>query len=289
MTKNISMREWEALSAYLDGQLSAKERTRLETRLEQMPELRSALEDLRQTRSVLRSQPKVRAPRNFTLTPDMVGLKARPVRRAPAYPFFRLASALAGFLFLLVLVGDLSGLPARIGFGGAAESAQVAMAPAAAAPRESAQRASDAYPEPTQNAVEAPAMKAMGTETPPAPLLMQMQPTSTPEPGATPEAPMAAMAVPSTPESTPPAGMGGGEPSTSSTFEPAPGASETLSSSAPATEPQAYPAATQPQPQEQPQAMSEGLPTLRIVEVALALLAVGSGLIAFFLRRAGSA
>ena len=84
MTKNISMREWEALSAYLDGQLPAKERTRLETQLNQAPELRSALEDLRRTRSVLRSQPKVRAPRNFTLTPEMAGLGARPGRRAPA-------------------------------------------------------------------------------------------------------------------------------------------------------------------------------------------------------------
>ena len=166
MTKNISMREWEALSAYLDGQLPAKERTRLETQMNQAPELRSALEELRRTRSVLRSQPKVRAPRNFTLTPDMVGLKARPTRRAPAYPFFRFASALAGFLFLLVMVGDLTGLPSRLGFGGAAQPAQVALAPAAA-PLRSAQGIAQAYPEQTQEAGTAASVEILTRQKPP--------------------------------------------------------------------------------------------------------------------------
>jgi hypothetical protein len=277
MTKNISMREWEALSAYLDEQLPAKERTRLETQLNQAPELRSALEELRRTRSVLRSQPKVRAPRNFTLTPEMAGLKARPARRAPGYPFFRLASALAGFLFLLVLVGDLTGLPSRLGFGGAAQPELVAMAPAGA-PLESAQGNLKAYPEPTQQPSQA---SQLANATPQAPMMM-MQTTPTPGPAATAEPPRAAMPVHPTPEGTPPAVLGGGASSTNSLNEATPDETAALAPTSPASTDHAYPVASS-------QAQSVGVSTLRIVEVVLALLAVGSGLIAFFLRRAGPA
>jgi hypothetical protein len=284
MTKNISMREWEALSAYLDGQLPAKERTRLETRLNQAPELRSALEELRRTRSVLRSQPKVRAPRNFTLTPDMVGLKARPERRAPAYPFFRLASALAAFLFLLVLVGDLTGLPARLGFGGAPQSAQVAMAPSAS-PLESASGLSESYPEPTQAANQALQAQSSQAENTQAPMMMMKVPgTPTPGAAATAEAPRAAAPVHPTPEGTPLGIAGGGLPPTNSVTEATPAEAATIAASAPATEDHAYPAASQAQASQ-----PGGLSPLRMVEVVLALLAVVSGLVAFFLRRAGSA
>jgi hypothetical protein len=284
MTKNISMREWEALSAYLDGQLPAKERVRLETRLNQAPELRSALEDLRRTRAVLRSQPKVRAPRNFTLTPDMVGLKARPARRAPAYPFFRLASAMAAFLFLMVLVGDLTGLPARLGFEGAAQPAQVAMAPAAA-PLESAQGINQAYPEPTQEAGQALQLKSLPENTTESPMMSMAQP-ATPTPGAeaTAEAPRAVMPVHPTPEGTPFGVAGGGLPPISIITEAPPTEAATVASPAPATEDHAYPDASQTR-----ETQPSGFSPLRAVEVVLALLAVGSGLIAFFLRRAGSA
>lgn len=282
MTKNISMREWEALSAYLDGQLPAKERIRLETRLNQAPELRSALEDLRRTRAVLRSQPKVRAPRNFTLTPDMVGLKDRPARRAPAYPFFRLASALAAFLFLLVFVGDLTGLSSRLGFSGAAQPAQVALAPDAS-PLESASQLSESYPEPTEAANQALQAQSSQAENTQAPLMMKVPTTPTPGAAATAEAPRAAAPVHPTPEGTPFGVAGGGLPPASVTEAP-PAAAVTIASPSPATEDQAYPTASQPA---EPQ--PGGFSLLRAVEVVLALLAVGSGLVAFLLRRAGSA
>jgi hypothetical protein len=284
MTKNISMREWEALSAYLDGQLPAKERLRLETRLNQAPELRSALEDLRRTRAVLRSQPKVRAPRNFTLTPDMVGLKARPVRRAPAYPFFRLASALAAFLFLLVLVGDLTGLPSRLGFGGVAQPAQVAMAPAASS-LESAPEINPAYPEPTQEASEAAQLKSLPENATQSPMMSMAQPaTPTPGPAATAEAPRAAMPFRPTPEGTPFGVAGAGLPPTSSVTEAPPTDAATIVQAAPVTEDHAYPQANQAR-----ESQPGGFSPLRMVEIVLAFLALGSGLIALLLRRAGSA
>jgi hypothetical protein len=282
MTKNISMREWEALSAYLDGQLPAKERTRLETRLSQAPELQSALEDLRRTRSVLRSQPKVRAPRNFTLTPDMVGLKTRSSRRAPAYPFFGLASALAGFLFLLVIVGDLTDLPSRLGLGGAAQPAQVALAPAAA-PFENSQGIQETYPGPTQLAVQGPQLKSSATEATQGPMMMMVQPTPTPGPDTTAEAPRAVMPVHPTPEGTPFGVAGGGLPPATSVAEAPPTETVIIAPSAPVTDDNAYPSASQAS-----KSQPGGLSPLRAVEIALALIAIGSGLVALFLRRASS-
>jgi hypothetical protein len=251
MTKNISMREWETLSAYLDEQLPAKERARLETRLSQAPELRSALEDLRRTRAVLRSQPRVRAPRNFTLTPDMVGIKPKPARRAPAYPFFRFASALAGFLFLLVLVGDLTGLP----------------------PFASTLGASEAYPEATQAAPLAQSQ------------LKAPQQTPTPGPASTSELPRGVMPVHPTPQSELPLITGGGGlPPTASATPAPPAEAATMASSSTGAADQAYPAASQAS-----QAQPGGISPIRATEIVLALLAMVSGLLAFFLRRAGSA
>jgi len=106
MTTKISPREWEALSAYLDGQLSSKDRTRLEESLKARAELRSALDELRRTHLVLHSQAAMRAPRNFTLTPEMAGIKQdRPAAR-PLFPIMRFATVLATALFILVLAGD---------------------------------------------------------------------------------------------------------------------------------------------------------------------------------------
>ena len=103
----LTPRDWEALSAYLDGELNSKERVQLEQRLKDTAELRSALEEMRRTRTVLRSQPRMRAPRNFTLTPQMAGVR-RDSRPTPfAFPVLRLASVLATIFFVIVLAGDL--------------------------------------------------------------------------------------------------------------------------------------------------------------------------------------
>lgn len=92
-----NFRDIETLSAYLDDQLSASDAARLEARLKTDPELDSVLSDLRAARGILRKLPARKAPRNFTLTRQMVGLKP-PMPRA--YPLFRLATVFASILFL---------------------------------------------------------------------------------------------------------------------------------------------------------------------------------------------
>ncbi|MCC7129755.1 MAG: hypothetical protein B6D39_01115 [Anaerolineae bacterium UTCFX2] len=107
MTTRISPRDWEALSSYLDNQLSSIERNRLELRLEVEPELRGGLKELRRTRLIVREAGRYRAPRNFTLSPSMVGQKRGTSLSSGAYPVLRLASMLATLFFVLITAGSL--------------------------------------------------------------------------------------------------------------------------------------------------------------------------------------
>lgn len=128
MTDQISRRDWERLSAYLDGQLAEKARPRLAARLKQDPALQSALDDLTALRDALHSLPQLRAPRNFTLTPQMVGLHSP--RAARLYPTFRLASVLSSLLFIIVWLGNFFA-PSRMAMAPARELAAPAAQKAA--------------------------------------------------------------------------------------------------------------------------------------------------------------
>ncbi len=115
----MNFRDVELLSAYLDGQLSPSESSRLEARLSTDQDLKAVLDDLRGTRTLLRKLPKRRAPRNFLITPKMAGIRP-PVPRA--YPAFRFATAVAALLFVVAV-----GLNAFVPFA----AARLAPAPAA--------------------------------------------------------------------------------------------------------------------------------------------------------------
>ena len=120
MTRMLSNRDWEALSAYLDGELSTRDRARLEAKLELSSEMRAAMEDLRRTRMMLRSQSPIRAPRNFTLSPQMAGIHPEKGSAFRLFPVIRLTSALAALLFVFVVLGDFflrapqSGVPVML-------------------------------------------------------------------------------------------------------------------------------------------------------------------------------
>jgi len=98
----ISNRDWIQLSTYLDGELNRRELRKIEERLKREPVLQLALEELSQTKKTLLQTPKLKIPRNFKLTPTMVGIKTRP-RPARGY---RLVSAMMTFLLIGVLVLD---------------------------------------------------------------------------------------------------------------------------------------------------------------------------------------
>ena len=107
MTNKITPRDMEAISAYLDKELKPREQARLAARLEAEPGLRAALNDLKQTRTLLRNMPQVRAPRSFTLTPEMA---PRRTSLLQIFPTLQFASALAAILLVLFVAGDAFGV-----------------------------------------------------------------------------------------------------------------------------------------------------------------------------------
>jgi hypothetical protein len=253
MTQTPSFRDVEKLSAYLDGQLKPSEITRLEARLQSDPELASVLKDLRQARGLLRQLPQRRAPRNFTLTPKMVGQKP-PLPRT--YPVFRFATVLATLLLFFTFATNFmaprlvrtAAPPYGIGGyggGGGAEEPQLEME---AAPAESA-----ATEEPPAPAFAAPAGEAP-VEEPAAPELPAPAPTAMP-----PSAEDSARVVP---EPTM-------QPSEKSGVQ-APPAGENF--------------AQQVAPDEVEQAQKPARPISATVQIVLAGLAILSGLIALLLR-----
>ena len=100
MNAQLTPKDWELISTYLDGQLSDKEKRRVQDLLVLRPELNDGLDELRRTRAVLRAAPRLRAPRNFTITPEMAR-SARPRFHCGWAPSFGLASAVATFLLVL--------------------------------------------------------------------------------------------------------------------------------------------------------------------------------------------
>lgn len=316
MKTTISPREWEALSAYLDGQLGPKDRDRLETRLKGNRELQSALEDLRRTRIVLRSQPRLRAPRNFTLTPEMVGQRSAEYR-APA-PFFstlRLVSALATVLLVIVLIGDFfSHAPAASQSQSAAvpmASTDMAMQAAPAAGSEAGAASAKLAPSEAETPAEglgaaqiteqplagaARIMSETPTEMPPAAGTVGLgggsPPTDTP--GVS-QPPAAAQALPLGTAPTEQAPLAA-SPSHDYTTQPTAGPVESTPEApappaasiavAPAT--QGENAAPNPYPLVEPGQRAGRLSNpgvLRALEIGLGFLAVLSGLVAYYLRR----
>lgn len=68
-----SAHDFELLSAYLDGELTNRERITLEQRLAYDPGLQQMLDDLRATVTLLHDLPRLQAPRDFTLDPAVYG------------------------------------------------------------------------------------------------------------------------------------------------------------------------------------------------------------------------
>jgi anti-sigma factor RsiW len=286
MTTHITPRDWEALSAYLDGQLAPKERQLLEARLHARADLREALEDLRRTRGVLRARLPVRAPRNFTLTPEMAGIRQKARPGLSLFPAMRLASFVSTFLFVLVAVGELF-FSSRLGAPSimVAEQRQVAAvqteAPAVEAPPAAPEVALEA-PAPESAQPTAQALAKAGGATSPTPLAELAQPI-----------PMITESVPSLGQPGV-GGAGGGEDSADQAALSQMAAAATAT---PLPSPTLTPSATPEPPTEQyadQNVAQEGETSAlanralwRWIELILAVVGVSTGLIAFYMYRVG--
>ena len=101
MKVRLSSKDCLMLSAYLDEQLTPKQRSIMEERLRASTQLQQALDELHATRSMLRHAPRRRTPHNFTLTPEMVGKGIGTVSRL--IPALSVTSALAALATLAIL------------------------------------------------------------------------------------------------------------------------------------------------------------------------------------------
>jgi hypothetical protein len=110
MKAQISPKDWVLLSAYLDGELSARETARAEKKLRASQELRKTLEEMKRTRTLIQSLPRKRVPHSFALTPAMAEGKPNPFQRLfPVLSFVSVASIVAFIaIFLLQLTPNLS-------------------------------------------------------------------------------------------------------------------------------------------------------------------------------------
>jgi hypothetical protein len=102
MTETLSRKDYLLLSAYLDGELSQSDIQRVEKRLLSDQQFKRTLEELAYTKRLLRAMPRIRAPRNFMLTPERV---KKTVKRQIFQPAWGLVSAVSTFLLLMIFAG----------------------------------------------------------------------------------------------------------------------------------------------------------------------------------------
>jgi hypothetical protein len=92
----------ETISAYLDDALTAAERERFDGQLTRDDALRAEMERMRLLKIQMRSMPRRRVPRSFSLDPALYGRpKAQPMMQL--YPVLRGATALTAFFLIFTL------------------------------------------------------------------------------------------------------------------------------------------------------------------------------------------
>jgi anti-sigma factor RsiW len=143
--------DFELLTAYLDQQLSPRDKAAFETRLKRDAELRQTLADLRLNRVALRNLPRLKIPRNFTLSRAQAEAIRKPRRRGLPLLFgaLRLATALGALSFMILLGADA--------MGNVAQPAMVANAPAP-------QQAAEADPSLAREAVTTEGFEAFAVD-----------------------------------------------------------------------------------------------------------------------------
>jgi hypothetical protein len=117
------------LSAFLDNQVTAAERTRLEAHLRDCAVCREELHSLRQTITLLRALPRAPTPRAFTLSEIQVGRRRQVARTPWGMELLRGLAGVAAIVLLVAAAATLWRQPV-------ARPAQVARVAATASPAE---------------------------------------------------------------------------------------------------------------------------------------------------------
>ncbi len=102
MKNQITSRDYELLSAYLDNQLSSKDRAVFEQRLKADLALRREFHEINKTRQLLRQLPRKRAPRNYFVTAQAAKVRAQ----SKFAPVFGIVSAVASVLLAITIFSN---------------------------------------------------------------------------------------------------------------------------------------------------------------------------------------
>ncbi len=104
--KSDEEKRQESITAYLDGDLTPKQRRHFEEQLVSDQALRYDVEQQKLLKASLSQIPRLRSPRNFTLDPALYG-RPDPAPAARVYPALRAATALASLFFVIAVVAML--------------------------------------------------------------------------------------------------------------------------------------------------------------------------------------
>jgi anti-sigma factor RsiW len=215
----------DRLSAYMDGQVTAAERTRVEAHLAGCPACAGELHALRSTVRLLREMPPAPLPRAFTIPASTLSHRAslwNMLTRGWGYRALQGATALAAMLLMMLCSGDLllqslstmmpmaampAAMPSQQAFAQPTAAGPVVLAPTSTPSWKAAESAAPSPPQPrgtaTREGVETPAPAAptivaltqAGETQTPLPVGAGALPTAVP-----PSAPPPAAASPTLPE-----------------------------------------------------------------------------------------
>lgn len=157
LTQSAAEKRQEALSAYLDGALSARQRQEFERRLAEDADLQRDLDAMRSLRQTMQAMPQRSVPRSFTLDPASYGVPRKEPLVA-AYPVLRAATALTAFFFVIALAAGL------FTFGGLAPVADMTAQTAVEAPAAEPLAAESMIAAETGNVQEEAAMESLAVE-----------------------------------------------------------------------------------------------------------------------------
>ncbi len=103
MKQQLSPKDWILISSYLDGELNPREKSQVEARLAVDSNFQTALQELKENKQFLRQAPRLRVPRNFTVSAAAV--QPRPIPRF--LPTLRFSSAAAVLVAVFLMVAQL--------------------------------------------------------------------------------------------------------------------------------------------------------------------------------------
>jgi hypothetical protein len=275
MNKQISAKDLELLSSYLDHQLSPSDKKHVESRLAVDVDFQNTLAGLRRTKYILRTLPQRSVPRNFTIP-----LQEKKSRFDP-FQYFRVfrfssAAAVLGLLILLMMDFLLPGLKL-----GPVTTKQPVQVPAAAASIESPTEAPNIIFWSTQppyasgrggggaDLPTGPAAADVTSKTEEAPVLLDRAKKAPSESLATPQTEQSLQTLPASPQ----------PPESTQATESVESGTGPILGIPPSSERGVVPTPTTSQSMNDVRPISP----LRLPEIILALIAILSGLVALIL------